>query len=368
MTCLRSTGRTQGRPISPARYSARTRTGRCTGPRFWLELSPVTYPWIGAVASCSGRKGWIFGVPILDGSGIEVLVPRVRGGGISDIALDLGAGKVYWLSYATRSIAGRIQRANLDGSGIEDLATGLGGIRNLTLDLIGGKMYWTDDESDGQFRIRRANLDGSGVQDVVMSLTHPRNLALNPGAGKIYWTEHETPSSDAVDGKIQRANLDGSAIQDLVTGLARPELIALDLNAGIMYWTEVGEFWTDRDGKISARATGWIRRRGTRYGFGSDRPCPGAECRQDLLVGPRERRTDHDGKIQRANLDGTGVEDLVTGLGHPNFIAMDISDQIGNGDYGNTEVSIPDANLRAVIEDSLGKRAAHPSRVRRWRR
>ena len=91
------------------------------------------------------------------------------------------------------------------GSNIEDIVTDLGGhTKPIALDLSGGKMYWTEDESGGKFKIRRANLDGSGIQDLVTGLTHPRNLALNPSGGKIYWTEHQTASTDAIDGKIQR--------------------------------------------------------------------------------------------------------------------------------------------------------------------
>jgi len=37
------------------------------------------------------------------------------------IALDLGAGKMYW----TDAFTDKIQRANLDGSDVEDLVTGL---------------------------------------------------------------------------------------------------------------------------------------------------------------------------------------------------------------------------------------------------
>ena len=167
---------------------------------------------------------------------------------------DAGAGKMYWTDRETE----KIQRANLDGSGVEDLVTsGLSGLAGLALDLGAGKMYWTD---WGTNKIQRANLDGSGVEDLVTTgLSGPRGIALDLGAGKMYWTDWLTE-------KIQRANLDGSGVEDLVTsGLDFPEDLALDLGAGKMYWTD------------------WLR-----------------------------------AKIQRANLDGSGVEDLVTsGLSGP---------------------------------------------------
>ena len=47
------------------------------------------------------------------------------------------------------------------------------------------RLYWTDAGSD---RIQRAHLDGSGVEDVVDSgLVNPRGLAVDSAAGKLYW-------------------------------------------------------------------------------------------------------------------------------------------------------------------------------------
>ena len=53
-----------------------------------------------------------------------------------------GASKLYWTDWGTD----KIQRANPDGSGVEDLVSGAGldGPDGLALDMAGGKMYWTD--------------------------------------------------------------------------------------------------------------------------------------------------------------------------------------------------------------------------------
>ena len=75
------------------------------------------------------------------------------------------------------------------------------------------KMYWINTESN---KIQRANLDGSGVEDLVEGLDFPFDLALDVAAGKMYWTDFHT-------NKIQRANLDGSGVEDLVEGLDFPE-------------------------------------------------------------------------------------------------------------------------------------------------
>ncbi len=150
----------------------------------------------------------------LDGSNVEDLVTT----GLSDpdgIAMDAAGGKIYW----TDTLTDKIQRANLDGSNIEDLITeGLGDPNIIALDISGGKMYWTDWIMN---KIQRANLDGSNIEDLVTELGDPRGLALDVVGGKIYWTDVGTS-------KIQRANLDGSNVEDLIsTGLRSPRCIAL---------------------------------------------------------------------------------------------------------------------------------------------
>ena len=160
----------------------------------------------------------------LDGSGVEDLVT-----GLTlpyAIALDVAGGKMYWTDVG----ADKIQRSNLDGSGIEDLVTGLTLPFAIALDVSGGKMYWTN--LDKGNKVQRSNLDGSGVEDLVTGLDDPRGIALDVAGGKMYWT-------DLGADKIQRSNLDGSGIEDLVTtGLDDPIGIALDVPGGKMYWTD----------------------------------------------------------------------------------------------------------------------------------
>ncbi|MCL4708612.1 T9SS type A sorting domain-containing protein, partial [bacterium] len=115
----------------------------------------------------------------------------------------------------------RIQRANLDGTSVEDLVTtGLSDPVGIALDLAAGKMYWTD---AGTSKIQRANLDGSVVEDLVTGIDQFFGIALDLAAGKMYW-------GDILTNKIKRANLDGSSLEDLVTaGVDFPSGIALDV-------------------------------------------------------------------------------------------------------------------------------------------
>ena len=195
----------------------------------------------------------------LDGSNVQNLVTTTEPEGLT---LDIAGGKMYW----TSASPARIQRANLDGSNVQNLVTsGLRDPEGIALDIAGGKMYWTDFESE---KIQRANLDGSNVQTLVTNiqgLISPRRIALDVANRKMYWTDSDTQ-------KIQRANLDGSNIQDLVTRLGSPTGIALDAASGKIYWTD-----TDTD------------------------------------------------RIQRANLDGSNVQTLVTGLPAPFSITLDVA-------------------------------------------
>ena len=227
----------------------------------------------------------------LNGSGVEDLVTRSSGLGNPDgLALDVGAGKMYWTDNATA----KIQRANLDGSGVEDLVTSGLSDPGQGLALDAGRRQDVLDGLEGTSKIQRANLDGSGVEDLVSSgLGNPDGLALDVGAGKMYWTDWGTD-------KIQRANLNGSGVEDLVTsGLGDPLGLALDVGAGKMYWTD----------------------------YGTD-------------------------KIQRANLDGSGVEDLVTsGLSGPDGTALDLvaADDHADGPSGATRIA-PGDSVEGEIE------------------
>ena len=83
-------------------------------------------------------------------------------------------------------------------------------------------MYWTD---LGTGKIQRANLDGSGMEDLVTTgVIEPVRIALDVLARKIYWTE-----ASPADFMISRANLDGSNTEFLIEGLTSPSGIALAL-------------------------------------------------------------------------------------------------------------------------------------------
>ena len=160
----------------------------------------------------------------LDGSATETIVSGLRRP--DGIALD-GEGKVYFA-------AGGIYRADLDGSNRQTLIDSLPWPQDIALDMSNSMMYWVDRASS---RIQRARLDGSGLEDLVTrGLRLPEGIALDVSGGKIYWTDRDT-------GKLQRVNLNGSTVEDVIVGLRNPHSVAFDPAERMLYWTELG---TDR--------------------------------------------------------------------------------------------------------------------------
>ena len=247
---------------------------------------------------------------------------------------------MYWTDDRTK----KIQRANLDGTNVQDLVTtGLELPESIALDRTSGKMYWTD---TGTNRIQRANLNGTNVENLIVGVDRPEGIALDLTAGKIYWSENGTDT-------IRRADFNGSNAETLVTGVADPEGIALDLTAGKIYWSDWGIGEIGRANLDGTNAEEVVTTLHNPDGVAID------------SVGGKLYWTDAGaGKIQRANLDGSNIEDLVTiGLGRPDGIALDV----GRGKLYWTDINtskIQRANLDGSnIEDLVTTGLGSPKRI-----
>ncbi|MCY3669433.1 MAG: hypothetical protein OXH81_27595 [Gemmatimonadetes bacterium] len=154
-------------------------------------------------------SGSVGAEPLLEGrvrlsSGQPAVGVQVR---LFDLADMSQTPQMYWTHQTDETEGtGKIQRANLDGSNIETLISGLDKPFGLALDVTGGKVYWTGQDKIQRAKIQRANLDGSNIEALVTAF--PLGLALDLSGDKMYWTGGD---------KIQRANLDGSNIETLVT-------------------------------------------------------------------------------------------------------------------------------------------------------
>ncbi len=220
----------------------------------------------------------------LDGSGMEVLVARASRSpntvsdfrGPQGVAIHAGSAKMYWIDLDPDSPElERLQRANLNGSNIEDvITTETFGTRDLTI--VFGMLYWYNLYTG---EIRRANLDGTGVETVlaifpdddgfhvglaadesggrlyialgrriistdmdgdapihVLSLgsrSRVRGIAVDEPNGMLYW-------ADGGEDAVRRSDLDGFNIETVVDGVLNPQRIAVDPDGGKVYWTDSG--------------------------------------------------------------------------------------------------------------------------------
>ena len=136
----------------------------------------------------------------LDGSRKEAVVRDVSS---LSRAIRVYRGKVYW-----SDVYGYAQRANLDGTGLEDVE--LTRIFGITFDR--GKIYYSTGETIG-----RANLDGTGNGELIRTDGGFVDLAI--GGGKMYFIEYYPRESDdfGIQYVIRSANLDGSVIRNVHT-------------------------------------------------------------------------------------------------------------------------------------------------------
>lgn len=234
--------------------------------------------------------------------------------------------KIYWTDNGTD----KIQRSNLDGSNIEDLVTGLSWPAGIAVDFQNSpnKIYWIDLSTP---KIQRSNLDGSSVEDLVSDgLNSPYWIALDLQSNKMYWT-------DLGAGKIQRSNLDGTDVQELVTGLTTPQGIAINVSDGKMYWTDTGSRdikranldGTDMEVLLTTEPA-------FPYGIALDVP-----------NGKMYWVEQFSSKIQRANLNGSVVQNVVTsGITSPYGIAVDSENgKVYWTDYGYGSLNIQRADV-----------------------
>ena len=222
----------------------------------------------------------------LDGSQVEVLIS-----GLDDpegIDIDEGAGKIYWTEW------GGVGRANLDGSQVETVGTVWGS--DLALDVGQSKMYlayWTE-------IIYRTGLGGSPVETLLTDKGASEAIGLDLSRGKMYWGGWRGD-------KIRRANLDGSQVEIIVTGVDGARDFAIDESGGKLYWAE-------GDGVRRANLDG--SQVETLFSVNS------MGLAIDLGAGKIYWTEWISERIRRANLDGSQVETIVAGLEWPKDIAL----------------------------------------------
>ena len=200
-----------------------------------------------------------------------------------------------------------MSRANLDGTDLTPIVAEAGNPTGLVLDDREDRLYWARDDSGS---VRSATTSGADVTTVVTGLTRALGLAFKPDPTTILYV------SDYVTNTLNRVGTDGSGQAALLSGLPHLRGIKVDAANGKLYWAEAGPYRL---------------RRSNLDGSGIE------DVLTDLQGAPYELALDPAGEkiywteyygvlgIRRANLDGTEVEDLVlSGLAQPLGIELDL--------------------------------------------
>ena len=239
---------------------------------------------------------WVDGGAIyaLVGADVQKFAPGV------DNALNIviGGGKVYWTEKTGES-SGTINSANLDGTDVKELKSIKAVPMGIAVDVAGSKLYWTNSRG----RIQSADLDGSGITNVIPGgLESPMDLAL--AGSNLYWTQG--------NGSVRLVNLTGQqVVRNVSTGTDTPGSVVVGGNK--VYWTEMTG---DSSGTVnSANLNGTDVKE-----LKSIQAVP-----MGIAVdGSRSKLywTNSRGRIQSANLDGSGITNVVSGLGSPGDMVL----------------------------------------------
>jgi uncharacterized delta-60 repeat protein len=234
-----------------------------------------------------------------DGSGKTAIVTGLVGP--LGLTVDEEAGKVYWVDTDTH----KIQRANLDGSSVEDVIDVSGSNPyDIEIDTVGQKIYWSS--YGGNLGIFRADIDGSNIEEIVPE-GHGVSvgITLDIANGKIYWC-------DFTQNAIKRSNLDGSAVEIFTTS-SNPNTPVLDFVNNRLYWTRgfssagtLDRFNLDQTG-FTTLITNQLSPSGITIDYYNNR-----------IIWVLE---DEDA-VRTSNLDGSNIQTISGGYTHPVGVAI----------------------------------------------
>jgi sugar lactone lactonase YvrE len=223
-----------------------------------------------------------------DGSGIQLIVSRSF---TNSIAVDSEGGRLYWTTVTDRARQHvQLWQGKLDGSMPVLLADGLHWLGDVVFDPVDQKVYVS---SLGDAKIICMNADGSDRRDFLVGLSPPSRLYLDVENRELYWASNNEP-------RIDRVNLDRSEREAVLTNLPGPAFgFSIDPVDQMIYWT------SQRGTLHRAKLDGSQRQQ---LAGGLDQPDGLA-----LDVENRKLYWAEKGKISQANLDGSGIEVLVSG-------------------------------------------------------
>ena len=115
------------------------------------------------------------------------------------VSIDHVHRKLYWINYN-----GGLWTKNLDGTGEIEIIPLIEGGSTL---IVGNRIYFDQWVASGDIHLKSANLDGTGISTITTGISRiVFGIAYESEYNKIYW-------GDRTPGKIMRGNTDGSGIE-----------------------------------------------------------------------------------------------------------------------------------------------------------
>ena len=146
----------------------------------------------------SGIQSYLLGSDHVE----QVAIFGAEVSGLNRLAIDFDAGKMYW------AYRGSILKANVDGSEIEIILSGLTLIGDIDVSPSTGQIYWHDVR-----KIGRANLDGTNTETMLeIKNSFPGALTIDHEAGMVYYSISTLGTGESA---IQRADLDFTFVEDV---------------------------------------------------------------------------------------------------------------------------------------------------------
>ena len=240
-------------------------------------------------------NGMLYG---LTGSEAVKIADSVNGAAV-------GGGKIYWTA-GTGNSGGSVHSANLDGSQAKQLTTIFATPLGIAVDTVNSRLYWTNSAG----RVQSANLNGKQIQNVVQNRSKPMDIALS--GDHIYWTENGTA--------IRRVPMSGQkTVKDVAVNL--DTVGGLAVGGSKVYWTEATG--------ASAGTINGANLDGTQFKTLATIKAAPMGIAVDT-AGSKLYWTNSRGRVQRANLDGSKIQNVVDGLGTPSTLV------IGGASQGTT--------------------------------
>jgi len=203
---------------------------------------------------------------------------------------DLAVDTVNSKLYISDYDASAIYRCDLDGSNLAEFRTGLPGPDGLAIDYAGNKLYW--DTDDGIQRADMTNPDVNQIEDFVtgQSSADPEGVSVDPVNRKLYWVGY--------NGGLWSKNLDGTGETEIIPLVEGGSTIVIGNRVYFDQWVASGDIHiksANLDGTgISTITTGISR---VVFGLGYE------SGYNKIYWGDRTP-----GRIMRANTDGSGIE------------------------------------------------------------